>query len=110
MNATLITIITPYLASRAEDLLRFRNPNIPRHCLHLPGLDAVRSLYPSSDRNSRVLVGHHRIFAQGRLANPGYLSVASVDQGASILPAPAPHQNPITSTQKHRQAGHRKTF
>jgi class I fructose-bisphosphate aldolase len=98
MNATLTTemhsSIDRYLGSRAETLLSFRNPKIPRSRLHLPGPDVVDRIYALSDRKPQVLVNLQRIFGHGRLADSGYLSILPVDQGvehsagASFAPNP----------------------
>jgi fructose-bisphosphate aldolase, class I len=69
------------LGDRARDLLGFSAPKIPRERLHLPGPDFIERVYESSDRNPRVLVSLRRLFAHGRLAGTGYLSILPVDQG-----------------------------
>lgn len=98
MNATLTTemhgSIDRYLGSRAEALLSFNNPKIPRSRLHLPGPDVIDRIYALSDRKPQVLVNLQRIFGHGRLADSGYLSILPVDQGvehsagASFAPNP----------------------
>jgi len=98
MNATLTTeihsSIDQYLGARAEALLSFRNPKIPRARLHLPGPDVVDRIYALSDRKPQVLVNLQRIFGHGKLADSGYLSILPVDQGvehsagASFVPNP----------------------
>lgn len=78
MNATLTTemhsSIDRYLGSRAETLLSFRNPKIPRSRLHLPGPDVVDRIYALSDRKPQVLVNLQRIFGHDRLADSGYIT------------------------------------
>jgi class I fructose-bisphosphate aldolase len=73
--------IEKYLADKADYLLKFRAPKIPKERLHLPGPDFVDRVFAVSDRNVRVLVNLQRIFGHGRLGNTGYLSILPVDQG-----------------------------
>ena len=73
--------IAPLLGDKAESLLGFKNPRIPKERLHLPGPDVVDRLYAVSDRNNRVLGNLQRIVNHGRLAGTGYLSILPVDQG-----------------------------
>jgi fructose-bisphosphate aldolase, class I len=70
-----------YLGGAADSLLNFSNPKISRERLHLPGPDFVDRIFAASDRNPRVLANLQRIFAHGRLAHTGYLSILPVDQG-----------------------------
>ena len=98
MNAALITglynDIEHHLGSRAEILLNFKEPKIPRSRLHLPGPNVVDRIYALSDRKPQVLVSLQHIFGHGRLADSGYLSILPVDQGvehsagASFAPNP----------------------
>ncbi len=76
-----MTTIEQYLGDKADSLLRFKNPKIPKERLHLPGPDIVDRIYSGSDRNNRVLGNLQRMFGSGRLANTGYLSILPVDQG-----------------------------
>ena len=73
--------VTQMLGDKAEHLLKFNNPKIPKEKLHLPGPDAVDRLYSVSDRNNRVLVNLQRMLEHGRLGGTGYLSILPVDQG-----------------------------
>src|SRR5260221_6470240 len=73
--------IKELLGDKAERLLGFSNPKLPKPRLHLPGPDWVDRIFSSSDRNNRVLVNLQRLFAHGRLAGTGYLSILPVDQG-----------------------------
>jgi len=76
-----MTSISQLLAEKAEYLLSFNNPKIPKERLHLPGPDVVDRLYAVSDRNNRVLGNLQRMVGHGRLAGTGYLSILPVDQG-----------------------------
>ena len=73
--------IDTYLGPKAEYLLGFKSPKIPKERLHLPGPDFVDRVLAPSDRNVRVLTSLQRLFQQGRLSGTGYLSILPVDQG-----------------------------
>ena len=75
------TKIEEHLGDKAEYLLGFSNPKIPKERLHLPGPDSVDRLYAVSDRNNRVLSNLQRILGHGRLSGTGYVSILPVDQG-----------------------------
>jgi class I fructose-bisphosphate aldolase len=76
-----MTTITQYLGDKADYLLNFKDPKVPKERLHLPGSDFVDRIFAPSDRNNRVLTNLQRIFSQGRLGHTGYLSILPVDQG-----------------------------
>lgn len=76
-----IKSIQKHLGPRAESLLAFNSPKIPKERLHIPGPDTVNRLFAPSDRNNRVLVNLQRIYGHGRLAGTGYVSILPVDQG-----------------------------
>ena len=76
-----MTTIAQYLGDKAEFLLNFKSPKIPKEHLHLPGPEVVDRLFAGSDRNNRVLGNLQRIVKQGRLGGTGYLSILPVDQG-----------------------------
>src|ERR1035441_5399969 len=76
-----MTSITQLLGDKADSLLSFKNPKLPKERLHLPGPDVVDRLYAVSDRNNRVLGNLQRIVTHGRLGGTGYLSILPVDQG-----------------------------
>jgi fructose-bisphosphate aldolase, class I len=73
--------IQDWLGDKAELLLGFNQPKIPKEHLHLPGPDWVDRIFAATDRNNRVLVNLQRLFGTGRLAHTGYLSILPVDQG-----------------------------
>src|SRR5450432_3069088 len=73
--------IETYLGAKAESLLGFKSPKIPKESLHLPGPNFIDEIYGASDRNIRVLTNLQRMFGHGRLRNTGYLSILPVDQG-----------------------------
>ena len=73
--------ITDLLGSAAKNLLEHKCQTIPQELLHLPGPDFVDRIFFPSDRNVRVLANLQRLFATGRLAGSGYVSILPVDQG-----------------------------
>jgi class I fructose-bisphosphate aldolase len=77
----MMTTIEKYLGDKADYLLNFNRPKLPKERLHLPGPDFVDRIFASSDRNNRVLVNLQRIYGHGRLGGSGYLSILPVDQG-----------------------------
>jgi class I fructose-bisphosphate aldolase len=86
--------IEEILGSEARDLLEHRCQTVPKEMLHLPCPDFPERVWVVSDRNLRVLSSLQRLFAHGRLAGTGYLSILPVDQGiehsagASFAPNP----------------------
>lgn len=75
------TDIEALLGDKAQSLLSFNSPKIPKERLHLPGPDFVDRVYASSDRNNRVLGNLEWIHQNGRLGGTGYVSILPVDQG-----------------------------
>jgi len=73
--------IQSLLGDKAESLLGFDSPKIPKERLHVPGGDFVDRVLMQSDRNNRVLGNLTRMYNGGRLAGTGYLSILPVDQG-----------------------------
>ena len=88
--------IEELLGDEAESLL---GPHVSRRStrtlLHLPGPDFVDRVVALNDRSNQVLRNLQSMFAHGRLAGTGYLSILPVDQGiehsagASFAPNPA---------------------
>ncbi|HEV2391433.1 MAG TPA: class I fructose-bisphosphate aldolase [Verrucomicrobiae bacterium] len=76
-----MTPIAQLLGDKADHLLNFKTPKIPKERLHLPGPDVVDRLYAVSDRNNRALSNLQRLIGHGRLGGTGYLSILPVDQG-----------------------------
>jgi class I fructose-bisphosphate aldolase len=73
--------VAELLGDKAEYLLGFNSPKIPKERLHLPGPDWVDRMFINSDRNNRVLGNLEWMYQHGRLAGTGYLSILPVDQG-----------------------------
>lgn len=91
---TALGTLEELLGSEAEDLLSHRCETIPVEALHHPGPGFVERIWALSDRPTPVLRSLESIYAHGRLANTGYLSILPVDQGiehsagASFAPSP----------------------
>src|SRR6516164_8619146 len=81
MATSVRTTIAGHLGARAQALLEFNSPKIPKERLHLPGPDFIDRVWAGSDRNIRVLTNLQRMFHTGRLSGTGYLSILPVDQG-----------------------------
>src|ERR671912_1823945 len=78
---TMATDIQSLLGDKAESLLGFSSPKIPKERLQLPGPDFLERSFLHSDRNNRVLGNLAWMYNSGRLAGTGYLSILPVDQG-----------------------------
>src|SRR5688572_30973502 len=81
MVTTMTNDIQSLLGDKAESLLGFDSPKIPKERLQLPGPDFVDRVFMQSDRNNRVLGNLTWMYKNGRLGGTGYLSVLPVDQG-----------------------------
>ncbi len=85
--------IESWLGDDAEDLLTYQ-AKVSKDLLHLPSPDLVDRIFTQTDRNPQVLRSLQQLYAHGRLANTGYLSILPVDQGiehsagASFAPNP----------------------
>lgn len=77
----MIANIEKMLGDKAEYLLKYNTPKIPKERLHLPGGDFIDRVFIPTDRNNRVLSNLQRVFGTGRLAGSGYVSILPVDQG-----------------------------
>src|SRR4026207_268800 len=75
------TDLQSLLGDRAEMLLGFTSPKIPKERLHLPGPDFLDNIFMQSDRNNRVLGNLAWMYNHGRLGGTGYMSILPVDQG-----------------------------
>ncbi|NLO19351.1 MAG: class I fructose-bisphosphate aldolase [Ignavibacteria bacterium] len=87
--------IQKLLAEKADHLLNFSGPKIPKEQLTLPSANFVDEIFAQSDRNNRVLSNLQWIFSTGRLANTGYLSILPVDQGIEHSAGASFAKNPI---------------
>jgi len=76
-----MSTVTQLLGDKADYLLGFNAPKIPKERLHLPGPDWIDRMFINSDRNNRVLGNLAWMYQHGRLGGTGYLSILPVDQG-----------------------------
>jgi fructose-bisphosphate aldolase, class I len=81
------------LGADAETVLGYK-AKVSAERIHLPGPDFVDRVFSVTDRPTPVLRSLQQLFAHGRLAGTGYLSILPVDQGiehsagASFAPNP----------------------
>jgi len=75
------TDIQSLLGDKAESLLGFTSPKIPKERLHLPGPNFLDDVFIQSDRNNRSLGNLAWMYNHGRLGGTGYMSILPVDQG-----------------------------
>ena len=86
--------IEKLLGDNARVLLDHTSQTISKDQLNLPGPDFIDRVVAHSDRSPSVLRSMQSLFANGRLAGTGYLSILPVDQGiehsagASFAPNP----------------------
>lgn len=73
--------IKELLGKDADSLLNHQSKTIPKEKIHLPGPDWVDRIFGPSDRSINVLRNLQSIYANGRLADTGYVSILPVDQG-----------------------------
>jgi fructose-bisphosphate aldolase, class I len=76
-----ISEIEKHLGKDAKDLLGYQCKGISKNDLHIPGGDWVDRIFAATDRSNRVLSSLQWLYANGRLANTGYVSILPVDQG-----------------------------
>ncbi len=90
----MIDAIRERLGKEAAPLLDHVCKTVPKSQLHLPGPDYVDRVFLASDRPIAVNRSLAQLFAHGRLAGTGYVSILPVDQGiehsagASFAPNP----------------------
>jgi class I fructose-bisphosphate aldolase len=87
--------LTELLGDDGDDLLGFSTPAVSKDILHLPGPDFVTRVLEPTDRNPQVLRNLHTLYASGRLANTGYVSILPIDQGIEHSGAASFAPNPI---------------
>ena len=61
------TELQSLLGDKAESLLGFTSPKIPKERLHLPGPNFLDDVFMQSDRNNRVLNNLASMYNHGRL-------------------------------------------
>jgi len=90
-----MTDLAALLGADAENLLNHVCKGIPRDTLHLPGPDFVDRVVALSDRSPAVMRSLQQLFAHGRLAGSGYLSILPVDQGIEHSAGASFAKNPL---------------
>ena len=85
--------VTSWLGSDAG-LLSYVCTGIGKDRLMVPAHDHVSQAWGASDRKPQVLVNLQRLYASGRLAHTGYLSILPVDQGVEHSAAASFAPNP----------------
>lgn len=86
--------IASVLGDQSEYLLNHVCKTIDKSLIHVPSGNVIDNIWIDSDRNIQTLNSLQSLFGHGRLANTGYLSILSVDQGiehtagASFAPNP----------------------
>ncbi|HYO94002.1 MAG TPA: class I fructose-bisphosphate aldolase [Polyangiaceae bacterium] len=73
--------IESLLGGQASLLLEHKCTTVPKEQLQLPSPTFVHDVWTRSDRHPQVLRSLQQLFASGRLANSGYMSILPVDQG-----------------------------
>jgi class I fructose-bisphosphate aldolase len=87
--------LSDLLGDDADDLLGFSTPAVSKDLLHLPGPDFIDRIFTPTDRNPQVLRNLHTLYASGRLANTGYVSILPIDQGIEHSAAASFAPNPL---------------
>ena len=73
--------IQKILGDKADHLLRFSNPKIPKERLHVPRPTFMKDIFSQSDRSKDVQKNLQQMVDHGNLSGTGYLSILPVDQG-----------------------------
>ncbi len=90
-----LTEITTLLKDEAQDLLSHQCVKIPADQIHQPNPDHVSQVFSVSDRSAEVIDNLNQLYAHGRLANTGYLSILPIDQAIEHTAAYSFYHNPI---------------
>jgi class I fructose-bisphosphate aldolase len=83
------------LGFESDYYLRHTCKTIDKSLIHLPSPEFVDRIWLQSDRNIQTLRSLRQLFGHGRLANTGYLSVLSVDQGVEHTAGTSFAPNPL---------------
>src|SRR5690348_3047785 len=73
--------IQTHLGEKAAYYLEHQSKTVTKDKLHLPSSNFVTDIFTNSDRSAQTLRSLESLFAHGRLAGTGYLSILPVDQG-----------------------------
>ena len=95
MSTVRIKKIEQLLGEEGVPLLSHVCRTIPKEQLHLPSPDFVDRVLSDSDRPTTVLRNLQSLFAHGRLAGTGYVSILPVDQGVEHSAGASFAPNPI---------------
>ncbi|MBL4707521.1 MAG: class I fructose-bisphosphate aldolase [Flavobacteriales bacterium] len=90
-----INNIEELLGAQKDALLNHTCTTIPKDTIHLPGGDFVDRIFKDTNRNNQVLKSVQALYANGRLANTGYVSILPVDQGIEHTAGASFAPNPI---------------
>jgi class I fructose-bisphosphate aldolase len=88
------TDIEALLGDEAAALLSYKCKGVTSDALTLPGPDHIDAVMRDSDRPVAVVRNLASVFAHGRLAHTGYLSILPVDQGIEHSGAASFAKNP----------------
>ncbi len=83
------------LLGKDQDELLNHHAVFSKEQLHLPGPDFIERVVSQTDRSPVVMRNLQTIFAHGRLAGTGYMSILPVDQGIEHSAGSAFAPNPI---------------
>ncbi|MCL5048574.1 MAG: class I fructose-bisphosphate aldolase [Firmicutes bacterium] len=83
------------LGAEADELLNYACKGVTQDLLTLPTPDYIDNVFAYSDRKPAVQRNLAQMFASGRLADTGYLSIFPVDQGIEHSGAASFSKNPI---------------
>ena len=105
-----LTDIEAVLGDASKGLLHHTCEAVPVTSIHSPGPDFLERVKVKSERNPRVLAALQRLFASGRLANTGYLSLLPVDHGIAhtagmVFAANPAYLDPVAIVQLAREGG-----
>jgi class I fructose-bisphosphate aldolase len=73
--------IQTHLGEKAAYYLEHQSKTVTKDKLHLPSPTFVTDIFTNSDRSAQTLRSLESLYAHGRLAGTGYLSILPVDQG-----------------------------
>ena len=87
--------ITELLGKENEDLFSHKCERVLKETIHQPSSQFVDDIFSPSNRNLQTLRSLQQIFAHGRLAGTGYMSILPVDQGVEHSAGASFAKNPL---------------
>jgi len=87
--------IAEILGKDADYLLAHKSKTISKDQIHVPDGNMVDRVFALSNRTPQVLRSLEDLFAKGRLANTGYLSILPIDQGIEHSAGASFAKNPL---------------